>query len=304
MLFDIKKKKIEQTYLKKAHFFSFYSWAVEFFKKIQEEGELVKSWIKHLHDKTERLESMHHNHRDEVKRDIKEVQEWIYNAYELNKNTRKDLEKTQELIKILYQQHKDTLEILNDLKQENKRLKETITNFVSQSVTRVSHSDTDSVTKSVTVTQKNDFSTKNREKTQGDIGKNSDTRVSQAVTQMTRSDTDDTEMTQKSIRKTEISKSTAHKRIDKRNHEEAGVIAKLGEINMSEKRVLYLLIHSQKEMTYQTISEKLDMNYSTVKNIIYRLRKRGFPVKDMVTKRGEKAFYLPENLKIALKTRE
>ena len=74
-------------------------------------------------------------------------------------------------------------------------------------------------------------------------------------------------------------------------------------LSSSEKAVLRHIYSESMPQTYAHISAKIKLNYGTVKNIICRLRKKGFSVEDQVSPQGEKEFFLTKNIKLTLSGR-
>ena len=81
------------------------------------------------------------------------------------------------------------------------------------------------------------------------------------------------------------------------------VIESLRDFSSSEKQVIWALYGAERPKTYEQIAAQTDLNYGTVKNIIYKLRKKGFGVSDQVTPDGEKEFFLLQKEKIELSGR-
>lgn len=75
------------------------------------------------------------------------------------------------------------------------------------------------------------------------------------------------------------------------------------EISDSDRAVVNILFNADKPLTYFSLSELSNLNYGTVKNIIYRLRKKGIDVKDRKNPEGEKEFFLTDKAKIEISGR-
>ncbi|MEM4755559.1 MAG: HTH domain-containing protein [Candidatus Woesearchaeota archaeon] len=297
----------EKEYVKKTHFSSFYRWIHDFLHYLHEEMRLSREWATHLHEKTRQLEENHAKHIDETKKTIVHTKAWIDYLHQKTEKSTKEIEKTKEMLLTIYEQHKETIKIIDEIKQENIRLKRMLAEHLKKDMTP---SVTEGVTNSVTLTQKPVTSTKIIEIRGEEKEEKQEINVSHKMTQ---SDT----MTEKNQEKESIFEDKVYINIEKINKKQStgkgpreeqpsewGAIGSLKNLNITEKRVLYLLLHEQKPISYQTIAEKLEMNYSTVKNTIYRLRKQQIPILDYLNKQGEKEFYLPQNLKIALKNKQ
>ena len=68
----------------------------------------------------------------------------------------------------------------------------------------------------------------------------------------------------------------------------------------SEKKLVYALYNAEEPITYRSLADIMNLNYSTIKNIIYRIRKKGINVESVVSSDGEKEFYLSENARLYL----
>lgn len=71
----------------------------------------------------------------------------------------------------------------------------------------------------------------------------------------------------------------------------------------SDRLVMDILYKADKPLTYYALAEKTKLNYGTIKNIIYRLRKKGLEIFDQKTPEGEKEFFLPTRVKIEISGR-
>ena len=74
-------------------------------------------------------------------------------------------------------------------------------------------------------------------------------------------------------------------------------------LSSSERSVLEKVYISHDPVTYSQISSKTMLNYGTVKNIICRLRKKGFSVENQVNPFGEKEFFILKSTKLAMSGR-
>ncbi len=285
-LLSVFGKDEEKQYVKKSHFYSLYKWTADIFAHFREEGVHMREWLSSLHERTNRMEEEHRTHRKATDETLSQVRTWITYLHRNSEKTKEDFEKTKEVLRELYQNHRATVALLEDMRREHAELQRQVTQFVSQSVTK-------SVTKSVTDDAKSVTATRKEQGGEQEGPISCDTLVTQNVTHMTQ---EEQRVTQDVSQKEEKRKDPAA----------AGAVAmasQIPDLNISEKRILYYLLNQPQAQTYQTLADKLEMNYSTVKNIIYRLRKRRFPIQDTINRHGEKEFYLPESVKLVLRSR-
>ncbi len=71
----------------------------------------------------------------------------------------------------------------------------------------------------------------------------------------------------------------------------------------SEIYILNLLLHSNKPLTYHELSTRTGRKEKTIRNLIYSLRQKRIPVKDVTSSSKEKAFFIDESMKILLSGR-
>ncbi|MFH1133876.1 MAG: hypothetical protein V1735_05260 [Nanoarchaeota archaeon] len=74
-------------------------------------------------------------------------------------------------------------------------------------------------------------------------------------------------------------------------------------LSPSERDVVRVLVHSPEPLDYHALASKLGLNYTTVKNLIYRMKKKGFVIRNRLNAQGEKEFFLDQMFRIRVSGR-
>ncbi|MFP4190203.1 MAG: helix-turn-helix transcriptional regulator [Candidatus Woesearchaeota archaeon] len=65
----------------------------------------------------------------------------------------------------------------------------------------------------------------------------------------------------------------------------------------SEKRVLAELCKTELKLSYKDLAVTLEVSPNTAKNHMCHIRNKGFPIKEYDDAKGVKRFYVPDNMK-------
>ncbi len=279
-MFSLFKKKVDK-YLHKKHFHSFNEWVQDFLNYLHKESDQAKTWLNHLHERTTAIEKSHFETKLATEKDIRALKEWVSYLHEAKKEAETKLAHSKRVLRDMQSQQEETLQILKEMHEKHDELQSKMSDLVTQS-------DTASDTRSDTVTRHSSEAASNRHISSDTVTRNdteSDTAVTQPVTQSDTSQTRDTPRGKSQVQE---------------DGDTINIVKALKELNLSQRKALYLLINEEEAISYDRMAKKLDMNYSTVKNLVYRLRKKGIPILDNMNRRGEKEFYVAKRHKIAL----
>jgi len=89
------------------------------FSQVNGDIEKLKSWLMHIHAKSENLHNKHDDHVSLTRRDIDKVNNWLMHIYAHNRSLQGYIKETTDKVRELYQRNSEILEKLNELERKH-----------------------------------------------------------------------------------------------------------------------------------------------------------------------------------------